>query len=142
MLHPFNRGSPMTTIPRIRPYLLYEDVAGALDWLGKAFGFRERMRMPGKDGKVLHAEMDVADDGTILMGCPGADYRNPRHLGATTQSLYVRVDDVDAHHARAQSAGAHIIEAPADQDYGDRRYGAEDPEGHQWYFAQAIGKTG
>jgi len=128
-------------MPRVAPYLLYEDVAGALCWLGTAFEFRERMRV-AKDGKVLHAEMDVADDGVILLGCPGPEYRNPRKLGAITQNLYVSVDDVDAHCARARSAGAAIIEEPANQAYGDRRYGAEDPEGHRWYFAQAIGKGG
>jgi uncharacterized glyoxalase superfamily protein PhnB len=48
------------------------------------------------------------------------------------------VDDVDAHFQRAKKAGAHILEEPEDTFYGHRRYGAEDPEGHQWYFAQEI----
>ena len=129
--------NPPDNMPRISAYLLYEDVAGALDWLVRAFGFRERMRMPGTDGKIMHAEMELAD-GVIMMGNPGTDYRNPRQLGHVTQHLYVYVDDVDAHYERARQAGATILAEPEDQFYGDRRYGAEDPEGHQWYFAQHV----
>lgn len=70
-----------------------------------------------------------------MMGTPGSDFRNPKHLGRSTQSLYVYVDDVDAHCARARAAGAEILEEPSDQPYGDRRHGARDPEGHRWYFA-------
>lgn len=128
-------------MPRVAPYLFYEDVAAALAWLEEAFGFRERMRMPGPDGRIRHAEMDIATDGVILMGCPGPSYRNPKRLGAMTQTLYIRVDDVDAHCARARAGGAVISEEPADQEYGDRRYAAEDPEGHRWYFAQPLPKT-
>ena len=133
----------MTTnpMPRVSPYLFYEDVADALVWLGEAFGFRERMRMRGPDGHTRHAEMDVATDGVILMGCPGPEYRNPKRLGARTSTLYIQVDDVDAHCARARAAGASIIEEPANQEYGDRRYAAEDPEGHRWYFAQRLRKA-
>jgi uncharacterized glyoxalase superfamily protein PhnB len=128
-------------MPRVAPYLYYEDVEGALTWLGETFGFRERMRMPGPDGRIRHAEMDIATDGVILMGCPGPHYRNPKRLGTMTQTLYVRVDGVDAHCARARATGAVIAEEPADQEYGDRRYAAEDPEGHRWYFAQPLRKT-
>ena len=63
-------------MPRITPYLLYEDVAAALDWLTKAFGFRERMRMPGPDGAVTHAEMELAG-GVIMLGHPGAGLPKP-----------------------------------------------------------------
>lgn len=124
-------------MPRITPYLLYEDVASALDWLAKAFGFRERMRLPGPDGKINHAEMELAD-GVIMMGCPGPQYQNPKRLGHVTQNLYVYVNDVDKHFEHAKKAGATILEEPRDQFYGDRRYGAVDPEGHHWYFAQHV----
>jgi len=124
-------------MPRITPYLYYEDVAAALAWLARAFGFRERLRMPGPDGSVMHAEMQLAD-GVVMMGRPGPDYRSPKRLGQVTQSLYVYVDDVNTHFRRAKDAGAKVIEEPADQFYGDRRYGAEDPEGHVWYFAQHV----
>lgn len=130
-------ANPPENMPRITAYLYYEDVAGALAWLAKVFGFRERLRIPGPDGQVGHAEMQLAD-GVVMMGRPGPDYRNPTRLGGTTFSLYVYVDDVDRHYRHAREAGAKIIQDPKDQFYGDRNYGAEDPEGHQWYFAQHV----
>lgn len=129
--------NPPENMPRITPYLLYQDVESALTWLSNAFGFRERLRFPGPDGKIAHAEMEH-EDGLIMMGCPGPDYRNPKQLGQVTQHNYIYVDNVDQHYAHAKAAGATIIEEPEDQFYGDRRYGAEDLEGHQWYFAQHV----
>ncbi len=122
---------------RITPYLLYEDVAGALDWLANAFGFRERLRFPAPDGSISHAEMELGD-GLIMLGDPGSDYRNPARLGGATHLVHVYVDDVDEHFERALEAGATILSEPADQPYGDRRYDAEDPEGHRWSFAQHV----
>ena len=130
-------ANPPQNMPRITPYLLYEDVAGALDWLARTFGFRERLRLADPDGKVNHAEMELAD-GVIMLGHPGVDYRNPRRIGHVTQHLYVYVDDVDKHFDHARSSGARILADPEDQFYGDRRYSAEDPEGHHWYFAQHV----
>ena len=122
----------------ITPYLYYEDVGGAVKFLAKAFGFEKHgPEMKGADGKINHASMKLGDD-MIMMGHPGAAFRNPKQLGQATQSLYVNVDDVDKHYARARKAGAKIIEEPADTAYGHRRYGAEDLEGHQWYFAHEI----
>lgn len=134
-------ANPPENMPRITPYLLYEDVAGALAWLASAFGFRERMRLPGPDAKITHAEMEFAD-GVVMMGHPGPNYENPKRLGHVTQSLYIYVDDVDEHFKRAKEAGAKILEEPRDQFYGDRRYAAEDPEGHHWYFAQHVRDVG
>ena len=119
----------------ITPYLLYEDVAGALDFLGRAFGFEEQLRFTSEAGYVNHAEMRLGD-AAVYLGDPGDDYRNPKRLGQETVGIYVLVDDVDGHFERAKSAGAEIREEPADQEYGDRRYTAKDPEGHVWFFAQ------
>jgi len=130
-------SNPPENTPRVTPYLLYEDVAAMLDWLTKAFGLRESLRMKGADGKVTHAEMRLAD-GVVMMGCPGPKYRNPKHVGHVTQSLHIYVDEVDEHFAHAKNAGATILAPPEDQFYGDRRYAAEDPEGHRWYFAQHV----
>jgi uncharacterized glyoxalase superfamily protein PhnB len=91
--------------------------------------------MTKKEGKINHAAMKFGDD-LIMMGYPGPKYKNPKRLGHSTQSLYVNVDDVDKHFERARKAGAKILEEPKNTFYGHRRYGAEDPEGHQWYFAQ------
>ena len=118
----------------VSPYLLYKDVDAAVAWLGRAFGLKERMRMPGPDGRTRHAEVE-AGDGLIMMGCPGPDYRNPNAVGAVTALVFVEVDDVDAHYARAKAEGAGIVSELEDKPYG-RTYAAKDPEGHQWHFAQ------
>jgi uncharacterized glyoxalase superfamily protein PhnB len=129
--------NPPAGSPRITPYLLYEDVDGAIDFLVAAFGFVDRGRMKGPEGKAVHASVTFSD-GEVMMGNPGPDYRSPAHLGGATQLVYVYVDDVDKHYAAAKAAGARIITELADQFYGDRTYGAEDPEGHQWSFAQHV----
>jgi PhnB protein len=124
----------------ITPYLYYQDVAGALKFLTKAFGFRKygaQVKRP--DGKINHAAMKLGED-VIMMGYPGPKYKNPKRLGEATQSIYINVDDVHAHLRRARKAGTTILEAPKDAPYGHRRYGAEDPEGHQCYFAEDIPK--
>ena len=73
--------NPPAGFPRVTPYLFYEDAGAALDWLVKAFGFGERMRMTGPDGKVNHAEVDVAGDSVVMMGSPGSDYQSPQRHG-------------------------------------------------------------
>ena len=129
--------SPPEGFPHITPYLLYEDVGTAVDWLIATFGFEESVRMPGPDGKTFHAELKMGP-GVVMMGTPGPDYKNPKSLGANTALTYVYVDDVDKHYEQAKAAGAKIVNELADQFYGDRTYGAEDPEGHQWSFAQHV----
>jgi len=119
----------------ITPYLLYEDVDAALGFLAKAFGFQEVLRYTGEEGYVNHAEMQIGD-GKVYLGDPGDQYRNPKRLGQETVGIYVLVEDVDEHFQRAQAAGAEIKEEPADQEYGERRYTARDPEGQYWFFAQ------
>lgn len=130
-------NTPPEDYPRLSPYLYYEDLEAALIWLNNAFGMVERMRMVGPSGDVAHAEMTFYES-VIMMGAPGAGYRNPGKLGQTTQSLYIYVEDADALCERARGAGAKIIEEPADQHYGDRRCGISDPEGHVWYFATRL----
>lgn len=130
-------ANPPAGYPRLSPYLLYEDVSAALAFLQRAFGFAETFHLNGKDGAITHAEMKLAD-AHIMLGCPGPQYRNPRHLGGSTQYVHVYVDQIDAHAARARAAGARIVQEPADQSYGDRRYIAEDLEGHMWAFAEHL----
>jgi PhnB protein len=129
--------NPPEGFPRITPYLLYQDVDAAVDWLISVAGFTERMRLKGPDGRANHAEVEMGE-GVVMMGNPGPDYQNPKRRGGATQLVYVYVDDVDRHFERAKAAGATILRPPADQFYGDRTYGAEDPEGHQWSFAQHV----
>ena len=130
-------ANPPENMPRITPYLYYEDVASALDWLTRAFGFHERLRMPGPDGQITHAEMELAES-VIMMGHPDPNYRNPKRTGHVSQLVSVYVDDVDKHFEQAKGAGATILAEPEDQFYGDRRYLAEDLEGHHWNFAQHV----
>lgn len=119
----------------ITPYLYYEDLGGALKFLSKVFGFRKcGQTSKDPDGKLNHASMKLGE-GIIMMGCPGPKYKNPKRLKQATQNLYINVDNVDKLFIRARKAGATILEEPVDTFYGHRRFGAEDPEGHQWYFA-------
>ena len=121
----------------ITPYLLYQDAAAAVDWLAKAFGLRPDEVLKGPDGRVSHASMTFGKS-LLMFGSPGPDFKGPRAIGHWTANLYVDVDDVETHYARAVKAGATIIEEPRDTPYGARRYGAEDLEGQRWYFAQPL----
>jgi uncharacterized glyoxalase superfamily protein PhnB len=118
----------------VTPYLLYEDSEAAIDFLVRAFGFRERLRFAGEDGRVNHAELELGD-GEVMLGSPGGDFKVPERAGVM---VHVHVEDVDAHFARAREAGARIEDEPKDQPYGDRSYHARDGEGHSWYFSQHV----
>lgn len=125
--------------PPISPYLYYRDGEAAMRFLVEAFGFRERFCTTDETGQVRHAEVEL-NGGVVMLGCP-PDYKTPKQLGQTTVGVYVHVTDVDAHYAQAKAAGAEIQGAgPEDQDYGVRSYGAIDPEGHQWWFAQPLAR--
>lgn len=121
----------------ITPYLLYRDAGAAVDWLIRAFGLRSGETIKAQDGRVGHATLTFGK-AVLMLGSPGPDFKGPRALGHATQNLYIDVDDVDKHYARAVKAGATIIEEPKETFYGARRYGAEDLEGHRWYFAQEL----
>jgi uncharacterized glyoxalase superfamily protein PhnB len=121
----------------VTPYLLYEDGEAAIDFLARAFGFRVVERATGAAGG-LHAELAVgAGDGFVYLGQPPSGFRNPATVGRTAL-VHVVVDEVDAHCERAVAAGARVLEEPNDLPFGYRRYGCADPQGHEWYFAQAI----
>lgn len=123
----------------IIPGMRYRDPDRAVDWLCRAFGFRPHLVVPGPEGGVLHAQL-VLGNGMIMLGPVldsefGGLMRQPDEIGgAETQSCYVIVGEVDAHHARAAAAGAEVLIEPADQDYGGRSYTCRDPEGHIWSF--------
>jgi uncharacterized glyoxalase superfamily protein PhnB len=132
--------NPPANMPRITPNVFYDDLGHALDWLAKAFGFEARMTIPGEDGGIIHAEMKV-QDGVIMMSptSDNEDWKTPESLGSSvTMSLYVYVNDVDAHHAAAKAAGAEIVSDLEDMFWGDRTYVARDFAGHRWTFAQAV----
>lgn len=96
-----------------------------MEWLREAFGFEEHTVYEDEDGNLAHAELRLGSG--ILMIGSGPDTEEPF-------SLYVTVEDVDAHHARAVAAGAEIVRPLRDTDYGSREYGVRDLDGHIWYF--------
>ena len=67
-----------TTYPDVIPMIAYEDGPKAMDWLSSAFGFKERARMLGQDGRLSHGEMQ-AGDGVIMLATPTPDYESPKH---------------------------------------------------------------
>ena len=130
-------SNPPDDMPRVTPYLLYENLSNSIDWLIKSFGLSERMLISDSDGNANHAEL-VLQDGVIMMGQPAGDYQNPQHSGHVAHQIYVYVDDAQAHYTQAKACGATILEEPNETFYGDLRYGAEDCEGHHWYFATHV----
>jgi PhnB protein len=124
-------------VQTVIPFLLYGNVPAAIEWLGNAFGFEERVRFADDNGVVTHAEVWLGD-AEVALGHPGPGYRSPKELGAFTHLVHVYVPDVDAHYAQAVEAGARVHAEPQDMPYGDRRYDAEDLEGHRWSFAQRL----
>jgi uncharacterized glyoxalase superfamily protein PhnB len=124
----------------ITPYLYYEDLPRALKWLSKAFGFKTFGPTMRRNGKLTHAAMKRGDN-IVMMGHPGPQYKSPRRVGHATQSLYVNIKGVDKMFVRAKKAGAKVLEEPMNTEYGHRRFGVEDPEGHQWYFAEPVKKA-
>ena len=102
--------NPPEGYTRVTPYLYYKDSAAALDFLTTVFGFTEKLRMPDESGGVSHGEV-MLGDGVVMLGTP-ADHTSPKELGVVTQSIYVYVDDVDAHYEQAKAAGAEIVRDP------------------------------
>lgn len=135
---------------RIVPFLGYEDAAAAIDWLERAFGFREdREARYEENGVITHAELSL-DGATVYLSTPDG-YASPRRLRAESEAArrsydnpwvidghFVQVDDVDAHAERARAAGATILREPQEPGTGFRVYTAEDPEGHRWMFGQRV----
>ena len=124
-------------VPAIQPVLMYADSRAAVDWLAKAFGFEVLEKVTDAGGQVVHSELKLGN-GRIMVTLAQGRWASPKALGKSTGFLYVFVDDVDAHFARAQKAGASIV-APIEESYGQRRYRALDPEGHEWCFSQEVG---
>ena len=119
--------------PQIIPYLFYRDVPAALDFLCRAFGFKEEMRHEKPSGG-MHGEASLQGQ-LVMMGQGGHEQglKPPPDVGAATMGVFVYIDDVDKHYAAAKAAGAEIVHPPKDVSYG-RTYWANDPEGHPWFF--------
>ena len=128
-----NRSAPGATVV---PVLVYEDVAKAIDWLRRAFGFRERLRAAGHEGRIVHAQLSIGH-GAVMIGASGAEFRPPR-LNEVNQYVLVHVEDVERHFEHAKRFGCKIVRPPTDMPFGERVYSAEDLAGYRWAFSQSI----
>ena len=127
-----NRSVPTDTI---LPHAAYQDVAEALAWLCKIFGFTEHYRYGDPAGPISGAQMHLGNAWIMVHRArPGAS--SPAQLGYGTQSLTVFVDDVDSHFQRTKAAGAKILEDLHETVYGELQYAAEDLDGHRWLFSR------
>jgi uncharacterized glyoxalase superfamily protein PhnB len=120
--------------------IFYRDAIAALDWLERVFGLVRSMVLTDASGALVHAEMRFGECLIIVDGEWCDQVASPISTGGrNTQSIYIRLaDGLDAHCARAQEAGAQILQLPQDQIYGDRTYRALDLEGHLWTFVQPV----
>jgi len=125
--------------PRVTPYLFIDGASAAIDFYCSVLGARERMRMPGPDGTVFHAELELGDS-MIMLGDqnPDMDVRGPRAIGGTPMMLHVYVEDADRVFEQAIGAGAKALRPVEDQFYGDRSGRFEDPFGHRWDVATHV----
>ena len=129
----------MTSVSRIIPVVVCEDIAATHDFLVEAFGFEAGGVQRDGEGRVVHGEVRGGDS-VIWLHAVSTEHEltSPRMLPQASGGLVVHVDDVDAHFEQARQAGAKIDSEPVDQEYGQREYGARDPEGHRWWFATPI----
>jgi uncharacterized glyoxalase superfamily protein PhnB len=124
-----NRSLPSDTV---LPHVMYQDLAEAIAWLGKAFGFREHYRY----GEPLSGAQVHLGNACIMLNQQREGRASPAQLGYGTQNLTVFVEDVEAHFQRARAAGAKILEQPHETVYGEFQYAAEDLDGHHWLFSR------
>jgi uncharacterized glyoxalase superfamily protein PhnB len=127
------------TQTEIIPILVYEDIEAGHDFLVGTFGFTSGGLHRTKDGRVVHGEVRIGD-AAIWLHAVAVEHQmaTPRGSEQSHGGLEVIVEDVDAHYARSQAAGARIDRVPTDQPYGLREYGARDPENHRWWFSSPL----
>ena len=132
--------NPPEDMAQIIPYMYYEDAGAAIEFMEKAFAFQieSAFRNPD-DGRVLTAKVRTGS-GVIFVG-PGMEpfgtcaIPDPEFVSTM---IYVYVEDVDAHYARAKAAGARIWAEPHVHFGANRQYTASDPGGQRWTFAQPV----
>ena len=120
----------------VTPHLIVSGAADAIEFYKKAFGAQEVGRLPGPNGKVMHAQLRIGDSALMLMDeSPEHRALGPRALKGSPVTIHLYVDDADAFFARAVKAGAKATMPVADQFWGDRYGVLEDPYGHHWSVA-------
>ena len=118
----------------VTPGLVVKDANKAIDFYKKALGAQELVRMPGPDGKIMHAELKIGDSIIFLsdeMPNPG-NVKSPQSLGGCTGTLNIYVPNVDETFKQAIAAGGKETMAVADQFWGDRYGSLVDPFGYSW----------
>jgi uncharacterized glyoxalase superfamily protein PhnB len=125
--------------PQVWPTLRANDARALMKFLADAFGFQE-VAVHGDGDLVQHAQLNWPLGGGIMLGSAGRGPDDPWALTPGTFGAYVVADDIDALHERAVAAGAEIVKAPFDTDYGSRDFAARDPEGNLWQFGTYRGE--
>lgn len=129
----------MNALPAVRglvPHLICHGADEAIEFYKSAFGAGEVCRVPGPDGKIMHASLSL-NGFVFMLAEENLQYGNkaPTTLHGTPVRLHLRVDDVDAFMQRATAAGAKVIFPASDVFWGDRYGIVEDPFGHHWSMA-------
>lgn len=125
--------------PRVTPYLCVDGAAQAIEFYTQVLGATERMRMPGPDGSIGHAELAIGNAVIMLSDeMPEMGVLGPDRIGGTPVTLHVYVEDADAVFAAALERGATEVQPVSDQFYGDRSGQFLDPFGHRWNVASHI----
>ncbi|MCV7065021.1 VOC family protein [Mycolicibacterium farcinogenes] len=128
--------------PAVLPHLVVDDAAAAIDFYVKAFGATELGRVPGPDGKLIHAALNI-NGSTVMLNDDFPEYSGgksmtPKALGGTPVTIHLTVTDVETKFARAVEAGAEVVAELEDQFWGDRYGIVRDPFGHQWSLGQPV----
>jgi PhnB protein len=123
----------------VQPYVMFTNCAEAIAFYMKAFGAKEKFRMPDKQGRITHAEIEIGDS-VIMMAdeAPQMDAFGIDHFGGSPITLLIYTENCDAMYKQALAAGATSLREPADQPYGDRMSGVKDPFGYKWWIATHI----
>ena len=123
----------------VTPHLIIAGAANAIEFYKKAFGAVEAARLPGPDGKIMHAMIRIGGDAIMLVDeMPQWGALGPKALKGSPVTIHLYVEDADAFFKRAVDAGAKVTMPLADQFWGDRYGKVEDPFGHQWSIATHV----
>jgi PhnB protein len=123
----------------VTPHLVCAGAAKAIDFYKQAFGAEETARMPGPDGRLMHAAVKIGDSQVMLVDeMPEWGALGPKSLKGSPVTIHLYVEDVDGFVARAVKAGAKVTMPVADQFWGDRYGKLEDPFGHHWSVATHV----
>jgi PhnB protein len=120
----------------ITPGLAVRNTGQAIDFYVKAFGAKEKTRMPGPDGKIMHAELQIGNS-HVMLGeeNPQMNNHSPQSLNGSPVGLYIYVKDADKVFNQAVKAGGTVAMPLIDQFWGDRAGMITDPFGHKWWIA-------